>query len=218
MPSTSWHLPLSCPVLYTKEAEGCEDTLPVLWTKRSSTKILNVPGTAKEKNQTPTGSNYSGYPQESQPWLGWPRPYTPTLTSSFMVSRSPLNDPRTPGVSIYMHWIQSHMEHYEKYMRGSLVTHHQLWVLKFTVPEVSFISISSLPWSSLWDQRDQDWSPYSAPLISHNWMGWAWKPLLLGCGVRDLAGGLSLAKEWTRVDDIGPERPYTVSLVEEGYY
>lgn len=81
----------------------------------------------------------------SEPWLGWPWPYTPTLTSSSMAS---LNNSRTPGVSIYMHCIQIHMEHYENYMRGSLVTHCWLWVLKSTVLEISVISISSLPWKA----------------------------------------------------------------------
>lgn len=66
VPPASWHLPWSCPVLYTKGTEGCKDILPGLWTKVSSTKMRKVSSAIKERNQTPTGSNYSGYPGESQ--------------------------------------------------------------------------------------------------------------------------------------------------------
>lgn len=54
MPPTSWHLPWSCHVLYTKGAEGwCKNTLPVLGTKTWSTKFLNVPSAAKGEEPDP---------------------------------------------------------------------------------------------------------------------------------------------------------------------
>lgn len=178
MPPTSQPLPWSCPVLYTKGTkEPCKDTLQVLWTKRSSAEFLNVPVMPRRgirPLQAQTIPNIQGNLRTLTVLAPTLHLYSDSILHGFM--NVPPNGPRTPGVSIYVLWIQIQIEHFEKYMRGLLVTHHWLRGLKSTVPEVSFIFISSLPWSSLQGQMDQDWFPSSAPLVSHNWIGRAWSP------------------------------------------
>lgn len=48
-----------------------------------------------------------------------PRPYSDSILHGCITV--PLYSLRIPGVSIYMHWTKIQIEHYKKYMRGSLV-------------------------------------------------------------------------------------------------